>query len=186
MIVFCLWGCTSVTPEKPIVITDNLNLSDINLVIKSTQPIDSIWLADIGQKESYFVPFKDTVKINLKRKIDDLHNIHTFLNGDRIGTQLWLDGENLIIDIEIESNSLEVRNVNTSTLYERSLRYKKTFKELVEQEKDSVEIDDYIFSELRKNLDSPLSHAIVSNYLHRNQNNTDSCVCRKIVYKIIL
>lgn len=162
-------GCQS---EKK-VSKDSLQLSDINLVITSETSIDSVWVADIGQKESLFLSFKDTVKVDLKRDISDLYNVYVHSGGQRKGTQLWLDGENLILDMNFNAKKLTVDNVNLSPLYDASIQHTKTYKELLASGADSTTIDKFLISEIRNHIDTPLSHAIVGDFLFRNQNDRD-------------
>jgi len=151
--------------------TENLTLSDINLVIQASRPIDSIWIADIGQKESRFYPFKDTIKVDLNRTLSDLYNVYVHSGLNRIGTQLWLDGDKVIIDLMLENDKLEIRKVKSSNLYDASQHFTKKYQSLVQEKSDSVTIDKFLFSEIREYMDTPLSHAMVLNYLDRNQNN---------------
>ncbi|MFC4633405.1 TlpA family protein disulfide reductase [Dokdonia ponticola] len=143
------------------------------MVITSETSIDSVWVADIGQKESLFLPFKDTVKVDLKRTVSDLYNVYVHAGGQRKGTQLWLDGDRLLIDMSFDNEKLIVDKVDTSTLYDASIKYTKTYKELLTTEADSATIDKFLISEIRNHIDTPLSHAIVGDFLFRNQNDRD-------------
>lgn len=161
---------------------ENQNLSDINLVIKSTVSIDSIWIADIAQKESLFLPYKDTIKVDLKRNLNDLYTIDIYSKKEKIGTQLWLDGDNVIIDLNFDNKKLYTKAINKSPLYEASIHHTKQYNRLVSQKSDSTTIDKFMISEVRKNLDTPLSHSIASNYLNRNQNNREKV---DILYRLM-
>ena len=152
---------------------DILHLSDINLVIATETPIDSIWIADIGQKESFFLPFKDTVKVDLKRNVNDLYTVYVHSGGQQTGTQVWLDGDQLLIDLSFDAKTLTVDKVDTSPLYDATIQYTKTYQELLTAEADSTTIDKFLISEIRTHTYSPFSHVIVGNYLSRNQNDRD-------------
>lgn len=164
--------CLSCQTEKK-VSKENLELADINVVITSETPIDSVWVADIGQKESLFLPFKDTIKVDLKRNVSDLYNVYVHSDGKRTGTQLWLDGDRLILDMHFDTKKLEIDKVDSSPLYDASIQHTKAYKELLATEADSTTIDKFLISEIREHIETPFSHAIVSNYLYRNQNDRD-------------
>lgn len=164
--------CVACQMEKP-ASKDSLELSDINLVITSETSIDSVWIADIGQKESLFIPFKDTIKVDLKRTVRDLYNVYVHTGGQRTGTQLWLDGDQLLIDMRFEAKKLMVDKVDTSPLYDAALQHTKAYKELLATEADSTTIDKFLIAEIRNHIDNPLSHAIVGNFLFRNQNDRE-------------
>lgn len=168
LILFCM-ACQR---EKP-VSKENLELSDMNLVITSETPIDTVWISDIGQKESLFLPFKDTIKVDLKRNVSDLYNVYVYSGGQRTGTQLWLDGDQLLIDISFDAKKLTVDKVDTSALYDAFLHHTKAYKELLTTQADSMTIDKFLIAEIREYIDTPLSHAIVGNFLFRNQNDRE-------------
>lgn len=168
-----LIACNEQTPEEKVIAKDSLHLSDINLVIATETPIDSIWIADIGQKESLFVPFKDTIKIDLKRNVSDLYNVYVHAGDQRIGTQFWLDGDLLLIDMTFDTKRLQIDNIDTSPLYDASLQHTEKYKELLTSQADSTTIDKFLVSEIRNHIDTPFSHAIVSTYLFRNQNHRE-------------
>ncbi len=166
-------ACGKQTTKNTAHSKEYLDLADINLVIQSNTTIDSIWIADIGQKESIFLPYKDTVKVDVQRAINDLYNIYVHTNGKRIGTQLWLDGKNVLIDLTLNEQQLTIDKVDSSALYNGSKHYEATYKELLTSKADSTTIDKFLISEIRTHIDTPLSHAIVGNFLARNQNDRD-------------
>ncbi|WP_299764606.1 thioredoxin-like domain-containing protein [uncultured Dokdonia sp.] len=174
VILFVVSCGKQTTKEKEIVRKkEDLNLSDINLVIHSDIPIDSVWVADIGQKESFFLPYKDTIKVDFQRNLNDLYNVYVHTEGKRIGKQFWLDGEQLLIDLTVEEQQVTVDKVDSSPLYTASLQFTDTYRELIDSKVDSSAIDKFLISEIRTHIDTPLSHAIVGNFLFRNQNHRD-------------
>jgi peroxiredoxin len=152
---------------------DILHLSDINLMIATNTPIDSVWIADIGQKESFFLPFKDTIKVDLKRNVSDLYTIYVHTGDKRIGTQFWLDGNQPRINMSFDSENLLVDQINTSPLYNASLQYTRAYAALRTSEADSTTIDKFLTSEIRNHIDTPFAHAIVGDFISRNQNHRD-------------
>ncbi len=145
----------------------------MNLVINTNIPVDSVWVSDIGQKESLFFPFKDTIKVNFQRTVSDLYNISLYTGDQRIGTQLWLDGEQLLIDLETDEKRLKIKKVDSSPLYNASITFLDNYKELTASETDSTIIDKFLISEIRNYMDTPFAHAITGKYLFRNQNNRE-------------
>lgn len=152
---------------------DILHLSDINLVIATETLIDSVWIADIGQKESLFLPFKDTIKVDLQRNVSDLYTIYVHSGGKKIGTQLWLDGDHIRIDMSFDTKSLQIDQVHTSSLYDASLQHTSAYAALLTSETDSTTIDKFLISEIRNHIDTPFSHTIVKSFISRNQNHRD-------------
>jgi len=146
-------ACNQETPQERTTEKAALNLSDINLVIKSNTPIDSIWIADIGQKESIFLPFQDTIKINFKRSISDRYIIYAHQGEKRIGTQFWLDGDQVIIDMIADNKNLTLQEVHTSPLYKASLAYTKKYQQLIKTSADSMAIDEFLIAGIRDHLD---------------------------------
>jgi len=171
LLLAVLIACNQEVHQKRAIDKTSLNLSDINLVIKSATPIDSIWIADIGQRESISLPFQDTIKINLKRTVSDLYTIYVHQRDKRVGTQLWLDGGQVIIDMTAGDKEIEVQEVHTSPLYEASLAHTEKYQDLIKSSADSATIDEFLIAGMRDYLDTPLSHVIVGTFLDRNQNH---------------
>lgn len=150
--------------------TDKASLANINLVIKTDRKIDSVWISDIGQTESYFFPLSDTIKVDFKKELNDLYNVGFFTEDGRPTSQLWLNGDQVVISGRLDKK-LEIDSVQNSDLYYDSVRFSKRIAELVENGADSSTIDQYLIREVREHVSSPFSFAIANTFIFRNQNN---------------
>ncbi|WP_435263545.1 hypothetical protein [Tenacibaculum sp. nBUS_03] len=54
-------------------------LADITLVTKTETKIDSVWVSNIGQTESFIIPYRDTIKVSFKENLNDLYNVFFIL-----------------------------------------------------------------------------------------------------------
>lgn len=162
--ILFLWGCK--TERK-----QNLaELSDLNLIIETSRDIDSVWVSDIGQRESYFLPFNDTVKVRLKGKLNDLYNIYFHTKEGPIKNQLWLNGENVIIKGKI-GKELKIDTVLSSDLYYTSISFLSELRTLMKSKADSMAIDHFLLEGIKQNVDNPFSYVLAGIFIQRDQNN---------------
>ena len=163
-------GCNSNLKEKTI------DLADLNLILKTNEDIDSVMVTDIGQqREFHKVVFNDTIKIKFNDSINDLYNIWFFKNGKRVSSpmpssQLWLNGENVIIKGSIDKK-LIVDTILGSDLYYKAKKSQSEYRNLFISKADSSEINSFLLKNIHDNFDNPFSLTLVSNYILRNQNN---------------
>ncbi|WP_127139779.1 TlpA family protein disulfide reductase [Flagellimonas marinaquae] len=159
-----VFGCTSeIKPKKS-------DLSDINLVLQTDTKIDSVWISNIGQTESFFLPLKDTIKVNFEEKLNDLYNIAFYTENGRKANQIWLNGNNVIVNAKL-TDKIEIDSVINSDLYYRSINFSKNYGELIQNKSDSTAIDKFLLENISQNIQSPFSFAVANTFIHRNQNN---------------
>lgn len=164
VIIILIFGCN---PEKK---QNKIDLADLNLIIQTDKKVDSVWVSNIGQTESFFLPFKDTIKINFKEKLNDLYNISFYTKDGRISNQLWLNGNSIILRGKL-NKKIEIDSVLNSDLYYSSINFSKKYRELIQNKADSTTIDDFLLKNIKNNISSPLSFAIGNPFIYRNQNN---------------
>ncbi len=166
VLIICvfIFGCKSELKSKKV------DLADINLLVKTDTKIDSVWISNIGQTESFFLPFKDTIKVNFKTKLDDLYNIEFFTENGSKSVQLWLDGSNIIISGTLKDNFV-IDSVLNSDLYYKSIDFSKKYRQFIKNDSDSLTIDEFLLNKIRENVKSPFSFAIANRFIYRNQNN---------------
>lgn len=164
LIIAAFYGCKSDMKS------DKSTLSDLNLIIKTERKIDSVWISNIGQTESFFFAFNDTIKVDFQSKLNDLYNVGIFTENGRSTSQFWLNGDTVIIKGRYE-DKLEVDSILNSDLYYESVKISKEIGELIENGSDSLTIDTYLLRKIRENVNSPLSFAIANSYIFRNQND---------------
>jgi len=164
LICALIFGC------KPEVKPNKINLSDINLIIKTNTKIDSVQISNFAETESFFLPFSDTIKVNFKKKINDLYIISFYQNKGRKSNQLWLNGKNVIITGKL-NEKFEIDSVINSDLYYKSINIIKNYIELVQNKSNSITIDNFLLENITQNIQNPFSFKIAKVYIYRNQND---------------
>ena len=162
LIILNVSGCTSTTEQqKPI-------LADLNLYLKTYKEVDSVFISNITQDREYqFIPYSDTLSIEFNDSINDLYNLTFYTNGKKKMNQLWLNGENIIIQGQL-TNRLEIDTVIGSDLYYTSIDFRGRYKQLLDNESDSATINEFLLNELKTNIDNPYSIEIATNFFYRN------------------
>lgn len=164
IIISLIFGCKT-EPKQ-----NKTDLADLNLIVKTDRKIDSVWVSNIGQTESFFLPFKDTIKIDFKEKLNDLYNIAFYTKNGRFSNQLWLNGNNVILIGKL-NKKLEIDTVLNSDLYYTSINFSKNYKQLIENKSDSTTIDDFLLKTVKNNSTNPYSFNASNPFIYRNQNN---------------
>lgn len=159
-----VFGCTSETKPK------ESNLADINLIIDSETEIDSVWISNINQSESFFLPYKDTIKVDFESNLDDLYNVELYTQNGSRPSQIWLDGSNVIIYGTLKEK-FEIDSILNSDLYYESVEFSRKFRELIAEASDSLTIDKFLLEKINQNVTSPFSFAVANTFIYRNQNN---------------
>jgi thiol-disulfide isomerase/thioredoxin len=158
------FGCKSeLKPNK-------IDLADINLIIQTDVKIDSVWISNIGQTESFFLPFSDTIKANFKENLNDLYNVNFYTENGIKSNQLWLNGDKVIVSGKF-NEIFEIDSVINSDLYYKSINFSKNYLELIQNIADSTIIDSFLFENISQNIHSPFSFAVANPFINRNQNN---------------
>lgn len=161
IITFAL-GC------KPESKQGKIELSDLNLYLETDLEIDCVFVSNITQDREYqYIPYSDTLRINFNDSINDLYNISFITQERKIMNTLWLNGERLIVKGVI-TNRLRIDTVIGSDQYYISIDFRKKYKELNEKKSDSDTINDFLLSELKKNINNPFSIEIADQLFSRN------------------
>jgi len=155
-------GCKPESKQKKI------EFSDLNLYLETDMEIDCVFVSNITQEREYqYIPYSDTLRINFNDSINDQYNISFITKERKLMNTLWLNGENLIVKGKIV-NRLKIDTVLGSDLYYLSIDFKKKYKELNEKKSDIAIINDFLLSELKKNINSPFSIEIANQLFSRN------------------
>ncbi len=166
-LLFFVFGCDNGKEQEKI------ELTDLNLYLKTDREVDSVFVSNITQdREFQFIPYFDTLNIKFNDSINDLYNVTFYINDKKMMNQLWLNGKNIIIKGEI-TTSLEIDTIIGSDLYYNSIDFRKRYKEMIEDKSDSATINDFLLSELKKNIDNPYSIEIANNFFYRNISKKD-------------
>lgn len=162
-----LIGCDLSKQEKP--------LADLNLYFDSDIKVDSILVTNITQdREYHFFKYSNTIHFNLNDSINDLYAINFFSGNDHRMVQLWLNGENLIIKGKVTDKiKIQVDTVIGSSLYYKSLDYRQRYKDLITAKTDSSLINNFLLTELGKEINNPFSIEIAQTFVSRNISNTN-------------
>ena len=161
-------------------------LSDLNIYIQSQQKIDSIFISNIGQdREFLFLPHQDTMRVNFKDSINDLYNIWIFSEGKQYSAgnkyQFWLRGDH----IEVKGSFDKGFHLDTligSDIYYPSMDFQKEYTNLYRQKRPAAEIDEYLLTYTKNNLNNILSLQSANYYMFRNKNDQQKL---KTLQKII-
>jgi thiol-disulfide isomerase/thioredoxin len=166
VILFCflILGCKSeIKPNK-------INLADINLIVKTDRKIDSVWVSNIGQTESYLLQFQDTLKVNFNNELNDLYRVIFYTEKGKVDNQLWLDGNNVIISGKL-NEKLVIDSIQNSDLNYKSIVFSKKYRELIKNKADDITIDNFLLENITQNVESPFSFNVANPYIYRNQND---------------
>lgn len=178
MISIILILSISCTPKE----YQKLRLADLNLFIETNLEVDSVFIANIGQdKEYHYLAYNDTLVLNFRDSVNDLYLINFYTNGNVIQNQLWLNGEQVVIKGKL-TDRLEIDTIIGSNLYYDYLSYKNKYAELVDKRSDSTAINNFLWDELDKNIETPLSIDIANNFFWRNSENRDEL--RNLYFKL--
>lgn len=168
-------GCNSQKQEKN-------EISDLNLYFKTDVEIDSVLVANFTQDREYqFMPYKNALNITINDSINDYYFLKFFTRKGALMCPLWLNGENVIIKGEI-TDKIKIDTVLGSTLYYKSIDFRKKYKELNDSKTDAVTINNFLLNELKQNISNPFSIEIARNFFSRNISNKNDL---KAVYSIL-
>jgi thiol-disulfide isomerase/thioredoxin len=162
-----LIGCNFTKQEKP--------LADLNLYFDSDIKIDSILVTNITQdREFHFFKYANVINVDLNDSINDQYAISFYTPDDHRMVQLWLNGKNLIIKGKVSDKiKIQIDTVIGSDLYYKSLNFKQKYNDLLAGKPDSSVINNFLITELRKEINSPFSIEIAKIFVNRNISNTD-------------
>lgn len=149
---------------------DKSQLSDLNLYFESDVEIDSVFISNITQdREFMFLPYSNVMNIDLNDSINDIYNIDFYTKNGRISNQIWLDGKQIQIKGRI-SKKAEIDTIIGSNLYYKYKDFSKRYRQiLTRSSSDSILINDFLFTELKTHIESPLSIHVTSQILNRNK-----------------
>ena len=146
-------------------------LGDINVVINSPEiKIDSLAIFSIDAKNKVIETTEfDTLKFNLTEPLNDIYKIEFFSEKHITPTQVWLDGEKTILNIQVDRFA-KVKEVKNSPLHDHINQYSKKLEELY---KDPVEnnekIDAYLLQQIDEYKNSPFAFSPAEVYYYKNK-----------------
>ena len=146
-------------------------LGDINVVINSPEiKIDSLAIFSIDAKNKVIETTEfDTLKFDLPEPLNDIYKIEFFSEKHITPTQVWLDGEKTILNIQVDRFA-KVKEVKNSPLHDHINQYSKKLEELY---KDPVEnnekIDAYLLQQIDEYKNSPFAFSPAEVYYYKNK-----------------
>jgi thiol-disulfide isomerase/thioredoxin len=168
-------GCNSQKQKKN-------EMADLNLYFKADMGIDSVLVANFTQdREFQFMPYKNALNITFNDSINDYYFLKFFTGKGALMYPLWLNGKNVIIKGKI-TDKVKIDTVIGSTLYYKSLDFRKKYTELNDSKTDAVTINNFLLTELKQNISNPFSIEIARNFFSRNMSNKNEL---KTVYSIL-
>ncbi|HEV8283156.1 MAG TPA: TlpA disulfide reductase family protein [Chitinophagaceae bacterium] len=157
-------------------------MADLNLYFKADMGIDSVLVANFTQdREFQFMPYKNALNITFNDSINDYYFLKFFTGKGALMYPLWLNGKNVIIKGKI-TDKVKIDTVIGSTLYYKSLDFRKKYTELNDSKTDAVTINNFLLTELKQNISNPFSIEIARNFFSRNMSNKNEL---KTVYSIL-
>ena len=155
----------------------------ITLITKSDLEIDSIAFAKLsGTRAEDIWDYRDTIKIYDIVDIDDRYNILYFLKNEIRREQLWLQGNDILIEASIGAK-VKIDTIRNSPFsYYTNDVYDKYYNDLsINNYKDSI-VNEFLLTELKKNLDHPFSNDLSKMFLYENQDKKENL---EVLYEII-
>jgi thiol-disulfide isomerase/thioredoxin len=149
----------------------SINLSaqtNIQIILKTNTPIDTIDISDLSQLEFYSFSFQN-VNAHFNKSTIDCYTISYHENGKIYWRQLWLDTGNIIIHAHIDTTALIVDTVINSPAYYEAINVSAIYKNFFRQ-KDTIDLNNFLEKEINKNISNPFSLAVAYNYIQLNQN----------------
>ncbi|MEO2058605.1 MULTISPECIES: hypothetical protein [Mesonia] len=146
-------------------------LGDINVVINSPEiKIDSLAIFSIDAKNKVIETTEfDTLKFDLPEPLNNIYKIEFFSEKHITPTQVWLDGEKTILNIQVDRFA-KVKEVKNSPLHDHINQYSKKLEELY---KDPVEnnekIDAYLLQQIDEYKNSPFAFSPAEVYYYKNK-----------------
>ncbi|HTE00945.1 MAG TPA: TlpA disulfide reductase family protein [Mucilaginibacter sp.] len=139
----------------------------IKIILKTNVKVDSVSVIDASQKEFHAFLIKDTLDIRFNKQNIDLYNIRYTVKDKIYWKQVWLNAGNVTIKAHTDTPNLIIDTVINSPIYYSVINYNKTLSKLG---KDTVPRNNFMLSEIGKNLENPRSIAIANDYINFNQN----------------
>lgn len=144
------------------------------LQLKGSARADSIFFSNITQDHEFqFVHYSSDITIKLNGSLNDLYNLTFYTGQDKKMNQLWLNGDRVTIKGTFTGKILEVDTVIGTSLYYKSLDFRKRFEKQMIQSADSTVINNFLLEELKQNLDNIFSIEIARNFFSRNVSRKD-------------
>lgn len=115
----------------------------LTLVLKTTEPVDSAFIVHWTDRETIWLPFRDTLHINFKTTGIDFYRINYVAKGKTYNTQPFLDTGHVKVITKIVNGKLIVDTVIGSLMFYRAKKWNETYAGLREKE-DSAGIDSFL------------------------------------------
>jgi thiol-disulfide isomerase/thioredoxin len=141
----------------------------LRLILKASQPIDSVLVVHFTDKEFIQIPYKDTLELDFKIAVMDFYHINYVQKGKVYNAQLYLDPGNIEIFASIVNDKLNIDKVVGSPLFTSVENWKKQYAGLVKA-KNPDELDSFLLKTYDEQIDNLFSFHIGSRYLNLHQN----------------
>lgn len=143
----------------------------LKLILHTTEPIDSVYIAHFTNQESIRITYNDTIEVNFKTGgIDFYHINYKIANGKNYFAPAYLDSGNITIISHIENEKLIIDSVAGSAIY-KTYQYWRTSYTNLKANNDSVALDSFLLKTYEANSDNMFSFQIGLRYLDIHQNN---------------
>lgn len=144
--------------------------TSLELILKTSEPVDSAFLVHWTNKESLWLPFRDTLRAEFKTTGRDFYHINYTGNGNVYNAQIFLDTGNIRIVSKIVTGKLVIDSVYGSPYYNETKKWQETLTRL-RNSKDTAKIDSFLLDSYSQFAGDLFSFRIGSTYVNMHQNN---------------
>jgi len=169
--------------HTPITSTPEPAKPKITLITKTDLEIDSIAFAKpSGIRAKDYYDYSDTIRIYDTINISNKYDIHYYVDGERKWEQLWLEGNDIVIKTFVDSIIKLDTVINSPFTYYTKGVIDKYYYDLLENSYEDSIVNEFLLTELKKNLDHPFSIDLSKMFLYENQDKRKNL---EVLYEII-
>jgi thiol-disulfide isomerase/thioredoxin len=146
--------------------------TSIKVILKecNLKGVEQVMAFDLSQKESYEVPYKDTVEFHFNKSTVDCYNIRYTAGGKLYRQQLWLDSGSITIIARLDSAGLTIDTVLNAPVFQLHQQLSAEVKRFYKS-KDTAGINKFLLGVYGANINNPYSLLVADVYLGINQNS---------------
>ena len=182
-VLFIILLLSFATCNTPSVSFSEAEKPKITFITNTDLVIDSIAFAKLsGTRAEDIWDYRDTIKIYDVVDIDDKYNILYFLKNEIRQEQLWLQGNDIIIEASIGAKVKIDTIMNSPFSYYTNDVYDKYYNDLIKNNYEDSIVNQFLLTEIKKNLDHSFSNDLSKMFLYENQERKENL---ETLYEII-
>ncbi len=149
---------------------DKSNPNSILIEIKGEVQPDSIKMVSFNNSEEIVEKKGPPYEFKFNTPINDAYNVVLFKNGSAYTKKIVLDGEYLKMKTELKAETLRIDTLIGSKVYNKSLVFYARLDSLNKSGTSDFDLNEFLLSSIKKNLNHPFSFDISDDYIERNKN----------------